>query len=258
MIVDSHCHLNYKDFQEDFDLVLQRAKQNGVSYMQTISTYISEFPEVLAIAEKYDNIFCSVGLHPCHVMDEAPPSADKIIQLTNHPKVIGIGETGLDYYHKPFDEDLQKMSFQNHIIAAQETGIPLIIHSRDADNDTIEILEEHLKIKDFKFLIHCFTGSKPFAERVLEIGGYISFSGIITFKNAIDLQNIAKFVPLSRILIETDAPYLAPVPFRGKRNEPAYTLHVAEFLSTLKDINLDEVKQTTTQNFRELFNKAKI
>lgn len=258
MIVDSHCHLNFEEFKNDFQDVLYRAEINGVKYMQTISTTLSEFPEVLKIAETFDNIFCSVGLHPCNVFDEDTPSVDSLLKLSSHKKVIGLGETGLDYYHQPFDKDLQVKSFKNHIIAAQENGLPVIIHSRDADSDTLSILQEMLLIKQFKFLIHCFTGSMEFANEIIKLGGYISFSGIISFKNAKDLKEIVKIIPLDRMLIETDSPYLAPAPFRGKRNEPALTLHVAEAIADIKNENLENVKKLTTRNFVTLFNKSGI
>ncbi|MBN8828029.1 MAG: TatD family hydrolase [Sphingobacteriia bacterium] len=253
-IVDSHCHLNFDDFANDFSEVLNRAEENGVKIMQTICTRLSEFEEIKQIAEKYSNIYCSVGVHPCNVIEAEIVSVEKLLELSNHSKVIGFGETGLDYYHEPFDKDKQIQSFKNHIEAARLTGKPVIIHTRDAEEDTINILREEMKKGKFKGLLHCFTGTQNLCEAALELGIYISVSGIITFKNAKELQATIKNVSLKNLLVETDAPYLAPTPHRGKRNEPGYTKHVVEFLAGLKEVDVNEVAEITTKNFKELFN----
>jgi TatD DNase family protein len=256
-IVDSHCHLNFSDFAEDFGEVLQRAKAAGVTTMQTICTHMNEFPEVLAIAEQHPFIFCSVGVHPNRVAESPLVSLTALLEAAQHPKVIGIGETGLDYYYDTSPKDLQIESFRTHIAAARVTGLPLIVHTRDAEEDTIAILKEESAKGAFPFLIHCFTSTQRLAEESIKLGGYISLSGILTFKNAKDIQATAKQIPLENILIETDAPYLAPVPMRGKRNEPAFTRHVCEFLAGLRHISAEDCAQQTTANFFTLFHKAK-
>ncbi|MDF2964791.1 MAG: yabD [Rickettsiaceae bacterium] len=255
-LVDSHCHLDMQEFAGDLDQVVANAVASGVKYMQTICTRLDNFPNVLGVAEKYDNIFCSVGVHPHEIDLRSIPSAEELIKLSEHPKVIGLGETGLDYYYETSVRDAQIESFRNHIIAARETGLPVIIHSRSADEDMIKILKEEQVNGKFSGLIHCFTSTKNLAEVVIELDMYISVSGIITFKNAKDLQGIIKEIPLSRIIVETDAPYLAPTPMRGKRCEPAFTKHTAEFLADLKAVSLEEVVSSTTENFKKLFNKA--
>lgn len=253
-IIDSHCHLNFPDFKEDLPQILARAEQNHIKLMLNICTNLNEFSEVLNIANSYDNIYATVGVHPCHVADHEEVTFEQLLKLCNeHQKVIGIGETGLDYYHQPFCKAKQHRNFLTHIKLAQETNLPIIIHTRDAEEDTIKILAEQLKIKSFKFIIHCFTGTDYLRDQVLALGGYISISGIVTFKNAIALQNTVKLIPIERMLVETDAPYLAPVPMRGKRNEPAFTLYTLEFLSHLLNIDKEELAAITTANFRSLF-----
>ncbi|ABV75313.1 Putative deoxyribonuclease, hydrolase [Rickettsia akari str. Hartford] len=238
------------------DSVIQRALENNVQYMQTICTKLEDLQIVLEIAEKYDNIFASVGVHPCEVNESSMLITDsEIIEITNHPKMIGIGETGLDYYHQLYDKTLQKDSFVAHIHAASSTRLPVIVHTRAADEDTIDILTSEMRNSKFPGLIHCFTSSKKLAEKMLDIGLYISMSGIITFKNATDLQEIVKYIPLDRLLIETDSPYLAPTPMRGKQNEPAFVRYVAEKVAELKNITSKEVANVTTQNFKTLFSK---
>ncbi len=256
MLIDSHCHLEFKDFQDDFDSVMKKASDNGVEKMVTIGTKISTFHNSLKIAASNKNIYCSLGVHPSHVHEEGVIDWQKIVALCSHPKIIGIGETGLDYYYMRSEKEDQITSFKNHIKAAQETGLPLIVHTRDADQDTVAILKEQLEIKPFKILIHCFTSSNWLAIECLKIGAYISTSGIVTFKNAKDIQDTIKEVPLDRLLIETDSPYLAPVPFRGKRNEPAFVKHVAEFVADLKDVPFKEIATATTNNFYNLFDKT--
>lgn len=258
MIIDSHCHLNMKEFASDLDQVIQNALNNGVEYMQTICTNFDDFEEILAIAEKYPNIFASVGVHPHHA-DQASPhiSSEYLIDmLAKNKKVIGLGETGLDYYYEHSNKDNQKKAFITHINASQETGIPLIIHTRNADEDMVEILKSEMNNKRFTGLVHCFTSSRELAFSALDLGLYISVSGIITFKNAIDLCDTIKQIPLDKLLIETDAPYLSPVPMRGKRCEPAFVRFVGEKLAEIKNITASEIFETTTNNFFKLFTRA--
>jgi TatD DNase family protein len=257
MLVDSHCHLDFPEYATSLDEVLMRAAANDIGYMQTICTQISKFKQVLTVAERYPHIGCSVGNHPNHVAEEAKVTAQDIIALTKHPKVIGIGETGLDYHYEYTPHREQQDSFIAHIQAAQETGLPVIVHTRDADEDTIDILQEQMDIKKFPGLIHCFSTGRKLAERAIEMGLYVSVSGIVTFKSAADLQNTVKDLPLTSLLVETDAPFLAPVPYRGKTNEPGYTRLTAEFIATLKGIPYAEVARITTENFFRVFSKAK-
>lgn len=257
MLIDSHCHLEFPDFTNDFDQVLKRASSAGVGTMLTISTSISDFASIMKIAGRAPNIFASVGVHPENAASEGAISHASIIALCASDKVIGIGETGLDYHYPNHDKALQKQVFIEHIKAAQHTGLPLIIHTRDAGNDTLEIMSTALREKPYKAVIHCFTENMEFAKAALSLGFYISFSGIVTFKNATSLQEIAKFVPLERILVETDAPYLAPTPYRGKRNEPAFVADTAKFIADLKGVNYEDFCAITTNNFYQLFVKAK-
>lgn len=257
LIVDSHCHLNFPDFAEDFDAVVASARLSGVGVMQTICTRMSEFDTIHAIAMGHEGIYCSVGVHPCNVGEAEVVSVAELVAKAQNPKVIGLGETGLDYYHDKGDsKDKQKVSFRNHIEASRQTGLPVIVHTRDAEEDTVAILKEETAKGAFPFLIHCFTGTAWLAEQVLPLGGSISLSGILTFKNAKEIQAVAKELPLEKVLVETDAPYLAPMPYRGKRNEPAYTRHTCEYLAQLKGISLEAAAAQTTDNFFTLFNKA--
>jgi len=256
LLVDSHCHLNFPDFKGDLDGIIANAQDNGVGVMQTICTKISEFPEVISVAEKYENIYASVGVHP-HEADKEKTSVDELIKLADHPKVIGIGETGLDYYYEHSKRSAQQESFLSHIEAARQSGLGLIVHSRDADEDTINILQKEMKKGPFNALIHCFSSSKELAEKSIDLGMYISISGIITFKKSEELREIVKDLPLERLLVETDAPYLAPIPYRGKRNEPAYTRYTAELIADIKNVSYESVAEITTNNFFTLFNKAK-
>ena len=253
MLVDSHCHLNFPDFKGQIDEVVERADKNGVKYMQTICTKMAEFPDILKIANDYENIWCSVGVHPNNVEGEELVEVSKLIELAKNPKVIGLGETGLDYYYEHSPREKQQKSFINHIEASQENGLPVIVHTRAADDDTIEILQNQYKKKPFPGLIHCFSTGEKLAKAAIDLGMYISISGIVTFKKATELQEIVKDLPLESLLVETDAPYLAPVPYRGKTNEPAYTRHTAEFIADLKGISLDEVAKVTSDNFFSLF-----
>lgn len=257
MLVDSHCHLDFPDFEEDFEAVLERAEYAGISKMVTICTQIAKFPKVHAIAKAHDNIYCSVGVHPHSAEIEPDITADILIEHATRNKVVGIGETGLDFFYDKSPRDIQERLFREHIAAARQTGLPLIVHTRDADNDTIRILEEEHANGAFPGLIHCFTASRKLAERVLELGLYISLSGIVTFKNAEAIrETIESVVPKDRMLVETDAPYLAPVPKRGKRNEPAFTAHTAEYVAKLLKMEPEAFYRQTTENFHRLFAKA--
>ncbi len=258
MLVDSHCHLNYPELQEDFDGVLKRAQTLNIKTFLTISTTLKDAETVLAIASNNSPIFCTMGVHPHEVEEEGVPTIEDLKKLTLRPKVVGLGETGLDYYYDHSPRDLQQQSFRHHIQVAKETGLPLIIHSRDAEEDILGILQEE-RIQDHPRpgVIHCFTGTKDFALKTIEMGFYISISGIVTFKKALALQEIVTHhVPLSRLLVETDAPYLAPVPHRGKSNEPSFMVHTVEKIADLKRITPKEVEDATTENFFTLFQKA--
>jgi TatD DNase family protein len=256
LLVDSHCHLNFPDFREDMDAVIKRAREAGVRVMQTICTEMEEFDEVHGIALKYDGVYCSVGVHPNDSGKTKIVSAEELISKTSHAKVIGIGETGLDYHYEHSDRATQKESFLNHIEAARKSGLPLIVHSRDADEDTVDMLASEMKKGAFKGLIHCFTSSKYLADKSVEIGFSISLSGIISFKNAQSIRDALVDVPLDRLLVETDAPYLAPMPHRGKRNEPSFVAFTNNALAQIKNISSEECARITTDNFFRLFDKA--
>lgn len=258
MLVDSHCHLDFKEFESDFEDVLKRAASRSVSHFVTISTRISEFHKIIKTASRNKSIFCSVGNHPSNSFEEPKITAEQIAALCTHPKVIGIGETGLDYHYDYSPKETQQTTFIEHIKASQKTKLPLIIHSREAEDDTIELLQTQYKSKEFPILLHCFTSKLHLAEAALELGGYISFSGIITFKKSEELQEIVKKIPLDRILVETDSPYLAPQSHRGKRNEPAFVVEVAKKIAELKNVSYEEVASITTRNFEKLFWKAEI
>jgi TatD DNase family protein len=256
MLIDSHCHLEFTQFTEDFDSVLKRARDVGISKMLSISTSIHDFASVVKIAAKSEDILISVGIHPEGVNDHGVVDNSHIIALCSSSKVVGIGETGLDYHYPDHNKELQKQNFIQHIKAAQFANLPVIVHTRDAGDDTLAIMSAMLKEKPYNAVIHCFTESMEFAKAALDLGFYISFSGIVTFKNALSLQEVAKFVPLSRMLVETDAPYLAPTPYRGKRNEPAFVSETAKFLADLKSVNYQDFCDITTSNFYKLFAKA--
>ncbi len=256
MFVDSHCHLNYKGLIEDQPAVLARARAAGVSRMLNISTRSSEWDAVIAVAEREDDVMASVGIHP-HEADAHPDvDTEMLVEKAKHPKVIGIGESGLDYYYDHSDRERQRRSFRAHIVASRETGLPLIVHTRDAEEDTYAILADEMGKGPYPALIHCFTASRDFADKVLELGLYISISGIVTFKNARDLQEAARTIPADRLLIETDSPFLAPVPHRGKPCEPAFVADTARFLADLRGEGLEQLAETTTANFHALFAKA--
>lgn len=257
MLVDSHCHLDFPDFAEELDAVVDRARQAGVGRMVTICTYLSRFDRILAVAERYDDVLCSLGVHPHQAAEEFDGvTVERLVELSRHPKVIGLGETGLDYFYDKSPRDVQQECFRRHIRASVETGLPLIIHTRDADDDTMRIVREEAAGEPVKGLLHCFSSGRQLAEEALDFGFSLSLSGIVTFKKSEDLRAIVRDVPLDRILVETDAPYLAPVPFRGKRNEPAYVAHTAACVAAVKGIDAAELARRTTENFFRLFDRA--
>lgn len=252
MLVDSHCHLNFPDFKDDLPEVISRAQENGIGKMVSICTKTSEYEEIQEIAQTYENVYCTVGVHPHEAQNEQSLKAADIVKLTEHPKCVAIGETGLDYYYENSPKDEQKKLFIEHIKASNETGLPTIIHTRSADEDTIDFINEY----DFTGLLHCFSTDHKVAEAALDNGLYISISGIVTFKKAEELRESVRKTPLDRLLVETDSPYLAPLPHRGKRNEPAYTRFTAELVAELKEVSYDELTKATTENFHRLFKKA--
>ena len=256
MLVDSHCHLNYKGLAERQDEVLARARARGVTAMLNIATRESEWDDVLAAAEANEDVWASVGIHP-HDADQHPDvDTAKLVERAAHPRVIGIGETGLDYYYDKSDRTRQQDSFRRHIHASQATGLPVIVHTRDAEADTLALLGEEMGRARFLAVIHCFTASDDFARKALDLGLYISISGIVTFKNAADLQATAKWLPQDRLLIETDAPFLAPVPHRGKTGEPAFVADTLTFLADLRSEAPEALAAATCANFYKFFNKA--
>jgi TatD DNase family protein len=256
MLVDHHCHLDFPDFASDLDGILARATAAGVGAIVSISTRIRRFDGLLAITQRYRQVFCSVGTHPHYAHEELDVPVAEIVRLAQHPKVVAIGEAGLDYFYDKSPREAQTRGLRNHIAAAQETGLPLVIHARDADADVAAILEEAMAAKPFKAVLHCFTGGPDLARRALDIDLYISFSGILTFKKSDALREVASSVPLDRLLVETDAPYLAPGKYRGKRNEPAYVVHTATELARVKGVSEAEIASATTENFFRLYAKA--
>jgi TatD DNase family protein len=255
MLVDSHCHLDFPDFAVERDDVIARALAAGVGRMVTISTRVKRFAEILEIAERYASVYCSVGTHPHNAAEEPDVTTEELTRLAAHPKVVAIGEAGLDYFYDRSPREAQAASFRKHIAAARETGLPLVIHSRDADEDMAAILEDETGKGAFPFILHCFSSGQGLAEQGVKLGGYVSFSGILTFKKSEELREIARNVPHDRLLVETDAPYLAPQPFRGKRNEPAYVAHTAHVLAEAIGVTGDEIATITTDNFFRLFAK---
>lgn len=256
LLVDSHCHLDFKDFTDDLDGVVERARDAGVGTMVSISTHLSRFEGVRAVAERFDNVWCTVGVHPHEAGNEGLDAPDRLIEMAAHPKVVGIGESGLDYYYDRSPRDRQQASFRAHIAAARETGLPLVVHSRDADDDMAAILREEMEKGAYTGVMHCFSSGRALAEAALDIGFYVSFSGIVTFKKSEELREIARDVPDERILVETDAPFLAPVPNRGQRNEPAYVAHTARVLAEVRGTTPEAIAATTTENFHRLFSRA--
>ena len=255
MLVDSHCHLNFPEFTENINAVRQLMHDSQVGHALCVSVTLDKFPEVLALAEQYDNFYASVGVHPDYENIEEP-SVEGLVELAQHPKIVAIGETGLDYFRLTGDLEWQRMRFRTHIRAAIQAGKPLIIHTRSAAEDTLRIMQEE-GVNQVGGVMHCFTESLEVAEAAINMGFYISFSGIVTFKNAMQLKEVAQAIPLDKMLVETDSPYLAPVPFRGKTNQPAYVKYVAQEIANLRGISLDTVMQVTTQNFFTLFKHAK-
>src|SRR5579863_3266432 len=255
-LIDSHCHLDFPDFAAELDAVVARARAVGVERMVTISTRVARQPDLLAIAARFPDVFCSVGTHPHYAHEELDVTTADLVAHTRHPKVVAIGEAGLDYHYDNSPRDAQERGFRTHIAAARATGLPLVIHSREADADTARILEEETGQGAFPAVLHCFTGGADLARRAIALGLSISFTGILTFKNSTALRAIAADLPADRILVETDAPYLAPLPFRGKRNEPAYVVETAKILAETRGVPLDEIAQQTSENFFRLFGKV--
>jgi TatD DNase family protein len=257
MFVDSHCHLNYKGLVEQQAEILKRARESGVSAMLNISTREREWDEVIGLAEQEKDVWASVGIHPHEADQHVGMDCAKLVAKSAHPRVVAIGETGLDYYYDKSDRAQQCTGFREHIKASRETGLPIIIHTRDAEADTAAILTEEMREGPFTGVIHCFTASAEFARIALDLGMYISLSGIVTFKNAKDLQDVAKWLPADRLLVETDAPFLAPIPHRGRTGEPAFVADTARFVAQLRDVALDSLAQQTSDNFYNLFTKAR-
>ena len=255
MIIDSHCHLDYPNLFEQLKSVVQRAKNNKINYLLTICTTLESFNKIELIVKEYKNIYGTFGIHPHETEKNTHINSDYIIELIKkNKKIIGVGESGLDFYYNHSQKDIQKKIFIEHIEAASKLNIPLIVHSRNAEIDTYEILKSEIKKKKLKVLIHCFTGSKEFAHKLIDLGCYISVSGIITFKNSSALVDAVSYVPIENLLVETDSPYLAPIPYRGKPNEPSYIIHTIEKLSKIKNVPKDQIILSTTNNFKKLFN----
>ncbi len=255
MLIDSHCHLDFPEFAPELDQVVARAGAAGVRQMITISTRVDRFEIYRAIAGRFDNIFCTVGTHPHQAHEEPEASIAEIVRLSAHPKCVGIGEAGLDYHYDRAPRKVAARVFRTHIAAARITGLPLVIHSRDSDADMAAILRDEMGKGAFKALLHCFTSSRTLAQTGLELGLYVSFSGVLTFKNSQELRDIARDLPLDRLLVETDAPYLAPMPHRGKRNEPAFVAHTAAVLAQAKGVSASQMAAATTANVLRLFTK---
>ncbi|HXV29090.1 MAG TPA: TatD family hydrolase [Sinorhizobium sp.] len=255
MLIDTHCHLDFPDFEAERDEIVARALEAGVTQMVTISTRVKRFEAILAIAEKYPNVFCSVGTHPHNADEELDITTDDLVRLSAHPKVVAIGEAGFDYFYDNAPREAQAEGLRRHIAAARETGLPLVIHSRSADEDMAAILTEETGKGAFPFLLHCFSSGPDLARIGVELGGYVSFSGILTFPKSQDVRDIAKTVPRDRMIVETDAPYLAPKPFRGKRNEPAYVAHTADVLAETIGVSRAEIEDITTENAFRIFSK---
>lgn len=255
MLVDSHCHLDFPDFEGERDAIIARARESGVERMVTISTRVKQFDRIRAIAEAHEEVWCSVGTHPHNAAEELDVTAEDLVRLAGHPKVVAIGEAGLDYFYDHAPREAQARGLRTHVAAARKTGLPLVIHARDADADMAAILEEETRKGAFPFVLHCFSSGPALAATGVKLGGYVSFSGILTFKKSEELREIARNVPRERLLVETDAPYLAPMPFRGKRNEPAYVARTAAVLADTIGVPGDEIARITSENFFRLFSK---
>jgi TatD DNase family protein len=256
MLVDSHCHLDFPDFAGELDAVVTRAQAAGIARIVTISTRVKRHAEVLAIAERFADVYCSVGTHPHHAHEELDIAVDELIGRTRHSKVVALGEAGLDYHYDSSPRATQEQGLRNHIAAARATRLPLVIHSRDADEDMARILEQETGKGAFPAVLHCFTGGRDLAQRAIALGLFISFTGIVTFKKSDELRAIAQSLPADRILLETDAPYLAPGPYRGKRNEPAYVVETAKVLAETRAVSPEEIARQTSENFFRLFRKV--
>jgi len=256
MLIDSHCHLDFPDFAAELDAVVARARAAGIERMVTISTRVRRQPDLLAITERFPDVFCSVGTHPHYAHEELDVTVADLVALTRPTKVVALGEAGLDYHYDNSPREAQERGFRTHIAAARETGLPLVIHSREADDDTARILEEESGKGAFPAVLHCFTGGADLARRAVALGHFVSFTGILTFKNSAPLRAIAAALPADRILVETDAPYLAPGKLRGKRNEPAFVVETAKVLAETRGVSLDEIARETTANFFRLFGKV--
>ena len=255
MWIDSHCHLDFPDFAGDLPGVIARAKAQGVGRFLTIGTHLSKHAQVVAVADAFAEVWCTTGLHPHEAASESLSGPDALIRNAGHPKVVGIGETGLDFYYEHSPRQEQETAFRHHIAAARETQLPLIVHTRDADPETVAILREEWRKGPFPGLIHCFTSGQALADAALDTGFYISVSGIATFKTAEPIREVLRSVPIDRLLVETDAPYLAPIPHRGKRNEPAFVVHTGAMLAELKGVSPDALAHQTSANFHRLFRK---
>lgn len=255
-IVDSHCHLDFDVLHDDIDGVIARAHEAGVHLMVSISTRVKQFDVIRTIAEAHEEVFCTVGTHPHNADEELDVNAEQLVGLAQHPKCIGIGEAGLDYHYDNSPRDAQALSFRTHIAAARITGLPLVIHSRSAEAATADMLEDEMGKGTFKPLLHCFSSGIELAERGLALGAYLSFSGILTFRSAENIREAARLCPLDRMLVETDAPYLAPVPYRGRSNEPAFTAHTLSYLAEVKGVSVEQMAAITSDNFFRLFDKA--
>ena len=256
MLVDSHCHLDFPDFADELDAVVARARAANIGRIVSISTRVAKHDGLLAIAERFPEVFCSVGTHPHNAHEEPDVTAADLVARARHPKVVAIGEAGLDYHYDYSPRDAQERGFRRHIAAARETGLPLVIHAREADDDVARILEEEAAEGAFPAVLHCYTGGRDLAQRAIALGLSISFTGILTFKKSDALRAIAAALPADRIMVETDAPYLAPGKFRGKRNEPSYVVETAKVLAEVRGVTLDEVARQTTENFFRLFSKV--
>lgn len=255
MLIDSHCHLDFPDFTSERDAVVERARAAGLTRMITISTRTEAFDSISLLAETYRDVFCTVGTHPHHAHEEAEASQDRLVALAGHPKCVGIGEAGLDYHYDNTPRDIAARVFRTQIAAARQSGLPLVVHARDADADIAAILTDEMGKGAFTGVLHCFTSSAMLAETALSLGLYISFSGVLTFKNSRPLREIARAVPIDRLLVETDAPYLAPVPYRGKRNEPAFVAATAQVLADVKGVSPQTIAAETSANALRLFSK---
>ena len=256
MLVDSHCHLDFPDFAPELDAVVARANAAGVGHMVTICTRVRRHAQVLAVAERFPAVTCSVGTHPHHADEELDITAEDLIAHTRHPKVVALGEAGLDYHYDNAPRDAQSQGFRTHIAAARATQLPLVIHTREADADCARILEDEMGKGAFPAVLHCYTGGADLARRAVALGCYIGFTVIVTFKNSAALRAIAAELPADRFLVETDAPYLAPLPYRGKRNEPSYVVEVAKTLAEVRGVSFEEIARQTTENFFKLFAKV--